>query len=197
MLGNELLQGKGVYLAPHRLEEAEIIAEWFEDNMEMFRLLTTGTAYPFGAEGIREWLQKAYSGQSEYYPFGIYLSPEAGQTEGVLIGSCQLKDLNWQSRWASVSIQIGESQHWGRGYGAEALRLLLRFGFWELNLHRIELGVMSYNPRAIASYEKVGFVHEGRMREQVRRDGQAFDVLMMSILRPEWEALYAPPLPDA
>jgi len=57
----------------------------------------------------------------------------------------------------------------------------------ELNLHRVSLDVFEYNPRAIRSYEKVGFKHEGRVRQALNRDGRRWDILYMGILREEWE----------
>ena len=87
-----------------------------------------------------------------------------------------------------MAIGIGEPDAWNKGYGSEAMRLMLRYGFEELNLNRVSLGVFSANPRGIRSYEKCGFVHEGRMREFARRDGQYWDLVFMGILREEWEA---------
>jgi len=66
------------------------------------------------------------------------------------------------------------------------MRLLLRHGFATLNLHRIYLRVFEDNPRAIRSYEKAGFVHEGRQRQGEYHEGEFHDVLFMSVLRPEW-----------
>ena len=76
----------------------------------------------------------------------------------------------------------------GRIYGAEALGLALQFAFQELNLHRVQLTVFSYNQRAIALYEKLGFQREGIFREHLERDGTRFDMYLYGILRPEWLA---------
>ena len=83
---------------------------------------------------------------------------------------------------------IGEKECWGRGYGTDALRTLVRFGFEEMNLNRIALDVYDFNERAIASYLKTGFAEEGRRRKDIYRDGRYVDVVMMSVLRAEWEA---------
>lgn len=89
---------------------------------------------------------------------------------------------------AFVSIGLGDRAFWGKGYGTEAMDLLLRHGFCEWNVHRISLSVYAYNPRAIRSYEKIGMKHEGRRRAQLLRGGARFDMLYMGILRREWEA---------
>jgi RimJ/RimL family protein N-acetyltransferase len=87
-----------------------------------------------------------------------------------------------------VGIGIGEAEYRGKGYGTDAMQVILGFAFRELNLHRVSLSVFEYNPRAIRSYEKAGFRHEGRLRAEINRDGRRWDVLMMGILRTEWEA---------
>jgi RimJ/RimL family protein N-acetyltransferase len=87
---------------------------------------------------------------------------------------------------ALVGILIGEKSCWNRGYGTEAMHLLVDTAFNTLNLHRVYLRVFEDNPRAIRAYEKAGFVHEGRMRQAEFHQGRFCDVLLMSVLRPEW-----------
>jgi len=81
---------------------------------------------------------------------------------------------------------IGEKAYWSQGHGTDAVRLLLRYGFNELNLNRICLHVYSFNTRAIRCYEKAGFVLEGRLRQDVFHHGEYADALVMSVLRSEW-----------
>jgi RimJ/RimL family protein N-acetyltransferase len=107
-----------------------------------------------------------------------------------LIGSIELLEFSWSSGDAWVGIGIGESAYQGKGYGTEAMQILLRYGFEELGLHRVSLSVFAYNTRAIHSYEKAGFQHEGRIRQYVLREGKTWDLLFLGILRSEWEALY-------
>ena len=66
------------------------------------------------------------------------------------------------------------------------MNLLLRFAFTEVNLRRVTLAVFEYNPRAIRTYEKVGFRHEGRLRQFLNKEGRRWDMLFMGILREEW-----------
>jgi RimJ/RimL family protein N-acetyltransferase len=105
----------------------------------------------------------------------------------VPIGNCGFHNLDWRSRAGEVGIFIGEKSLWNQGLGTEVMRLLLRHGFNTLNLNRIELGVYDNNPRAIRSYEKAGFVLEGRKRSAVYKDGRYNDLLIMSVLRREWK----------
>ncbi len=90
---------------------------------------------------------------------------------------------------AWVYIVVGDRDYWGKGYGTDAMRSIVQYGFVELNLRRITLGLHSYNPRALKSYEKVGFKMEGKMRGEGLRDGQRYDGFYMGILREEWLSL--------
>jgi RimJ/RimL family protein N-acetyltransferase len=86
-------------------------------------------------------------------------------------------------------ISIGERDFWGRGFGTDTMDLLLQYGFLELSLYRITLGVHGYNTRAQRVYEKVGFKTEGMIRGEILREGRRADGFYMGILRREWLAL--------
>jgi RimJ/RimL family protein N-acetyltransferase len=86
-----------------------------------------------------------------------------------------------------VGLSIGARENWGKGYGTEMMHLLLRYAFMEVNLRRVTLAVFEYNPRAIRTYEKAGFRHEGRVRGRLKRDGKRWDMLIMGVLREEWK----------
>lgn len=108
--------------------------------------------------------------------------------EGVHIGSIGLHNLDWRNSSAELGIMIGDKNYWSKGYGRDAIRSLLRFGFGELNLHRIFLRVYDFNPRAIRCYENVGFKHEGVFREAVYINGGYQNELVMGLLRDEFLA---------
>ncbi|MDP1545122.1 MAG: GNAT family protein [Anaerolineales bacterium] len=103
-----------------------------------------------------------------------------------LIGNCGVFGIEMPNRSAELGIMIGDKKEWDKGYGAEAMTLLLRHGFETLNLFRLSLRVYADNVRAVRSYEKAGFVLEGRLREAVYKSGKYDDVLIMSVLRSEW-----------
>lgn len=102
------------------------------------------------------------------------------------IGITSLINIDYKNRNAEYIIDIGDKEAWGKGYGAEAMKLLLDLGFLEMNLHRISLRVFSFNSRAIKLYEKLGFQQEGRSRESIFRDGKWHDIIHMSILQSEY-----------
>ena len=103
-----------------------------------------------------------------------------------LIGVAHVGILSWVHRDAFAAIGFGDRNYWGRGYGTDAMGALLRFAFTELALHRVTLNVFAANERAIRSYEKAGFRHEGRLRQALLRAGQRTDIVYMGILREEW-----------
>lgn len=101
-------------------------------------------------------------------------------------GNISFFDLDQRSRSAEIGIFIGEKTLWDKGFGSEAMRLMIAHGFETLNLNRIFLRVFEINPRGIRCYEKAGFRHEGRMRQAYYLEGRYIDVLIMSILKEEY-----------
>jgi RimJ/RimL family protein N-acetyltransferase len=103
-----------------------------------------------------------------------------------VIGNCGVFGIDPVNRFGELGIMLGEKDEWNKGYGTETMILLLRHCFDTLNLNRTYLQVYADNARAIRSYEKAGFVEEGRLREAVYRYGKYENVIIMSILRSEW-----------
>jgi RimJ/RimL family protein N-acetyltransferase len=110
------------------------------------------------------------------------------RAEATSIGVTGCHNIDWPNRSAEIGIYIGEPEQLGKGYGTEAMELLLAYSFNELNLHRVFLRVFDFNSRAIESYRKCGFSEEGRLREVIFREGDYHDVLVMSILEEEFSA---------
>ena len=111
---------------------------------------------------------------------------QRGDSQWKLIGSLGFTNIDWRNRCSEFGIMIGDKTYWNQGYGTEAVRLLVKYGFNTLNLNRIFLHVFENNPRAIRAYEKAGFIHEGRERQAEFKEGRYIDVLLMSILRDEF-----------
>jgi [ribosomal protein S5]-alanine N-acetyltransferase len=108
------------------------------------------------------------------------------EVAGRCIGHARLHSLNERDRRARYAIGIYAPQARGHGYGTTATRLVLGYAFETLALHRVDLRVLTFNHRAIACYEKCGFVREGIERESALVDGVWCDDLMMSILEHEY-----------
>ena len=109
------------------------------------------------------------------------------EIDGAYVGRCGLYNINWTARHAELGIGIGEREYWGRGYGREAVALLLDYAFRLRNLRRVWLEVHSDNERGIRAYRSCGFVEEGRMREHAWLAGRHVDKVIMGVLREEWE----------
>ena len=166
--------------APEVLAKAH--AGWDRDS-EQHRLSDSDPAQLWSEKKIKEFNEKHAEKNPSSFRFSIHT------LDGdKLIGGIGLWIQSWIDGEAGVGISIGERDHWGRGYGTDAMRLIVQYGFLELNLRRVSLGLNAYNERALRSYEKVGFKLEGRTRKDGLRDGVRFDSLWMGILREEWEA---------
>jgi len=108
---------------------------------------------------------------------------------GVLEGEARLDNINRQDQRARMAMGLFSDRSLGRGIGRAAVRLVLDQAFGEMKLHRVDLRVLSFNERAIRCYRACGFRHEGTERESAFIDGVRHDDWIMSILRPEYEAL--------
>ena len=110
------------------------------------------------------------------------------EVEGKLIGSCGLHNFQETSRNCEIGIGIGDKECWGKGYGRDAVRLLLDYAFRYRNMHRVFLNTMNSNERALRCYRACGFKEEGRLREHNWSNGRYHDVVYLGILREEWES---------
>lgn len=174
---NPFLIGDRIYLRPLEEEDLDRCMRWINDP----EILTTlGRRFPMSRALEREWITSQYKSEKD-------LSLAIVIKDGDLhIGNCGFNSIDYLNRKAVFGILIGEKDNWGHGYAPEAAKLILGYGFDELNLHRISLEVYSHNKRAQRAYERVGFIHEGAMREAYFRNGRYYDNLIMGILRSEW-----------
>jgi len=157
-----------------------------------------GIYRPYSQAEEDDWFEEMLKHPPDEHVLAIEIRTQ-GESEGILaedvtdpgseswklIGSCGFFKIDTRNRGAEFGINIGEKRYWHQGYGTEAVRLLVSYGFETLNLHRIFLRVFETNQRAIRAYEKAGFIHEGRQRQAEFRDGRYIDVLVMSILSDE------------
>ncbi|MHB1357669.1 MAG: GNAT family N-acetyltransferase [Anaerolineae bacterium] len=178
MLGTELLLGVNVELSALTKADAATIALWHQDA-EYKRFQGTVPAHPISEDQVLEFMDKN-SKQKDHILFGLRRT-----TDHELIGVAEFEDINWHHGNAWLSIGLGKP-YWNQGLGTEAMKLLVRYAFQELNLHRLQLTVFEYNERAQAVYRKVGFSIEGRLREWILRDGKRYDMLQMGLLASEW-----------
>jgi RimJ/RimL family protein N-acetyltransferase len=181
---DDLFRGELVRLTA---QEPQVIAEAFsrwQRDSEYWRLMSSDVAYPHSIRAIKAWIEKDL--EPDPPPFSVFSIRTLEDDR--LIGDIGLESIRNGHGDTFVGIGIGERECWGKGYGTDAMCILLRFAFTELNLHRVSLDVFEYNPRAQRSYEKAGFKYEGRARGVLHRAGRRWDLIFMGILREEWEA---------
>src|SRR4030095_10366569 len=179
---NDIFTGKLVRLSAFDPEEMSKVFPRWNQNSEYIRLLNSSARRMQSSKAELKWMEKE---AEEISPAGYYFSIRT-LAEDKLIGEIGLDVINWSGRDAFVGLGIGETEYWSKGYGTDVMKVLLRFAFTEINLRRVTLTVFEYNPRAIRSYEKAGFRHEGRKRLALNRAGRRWDELYMGILREEW-----------
>lgn len=178
-----MIYGDRVRLRHVERDDLPLFVEWLNDPV-----VTQGLAlhYPLSISEEEDWYEGVLKRPIEERPLVIEVEGAEGWR---LIGNSGFMNIDWRNRSAELGIFIGDTSYWNQGYGTEVLGLLLKHGFSTLNLHRIFLRVFEDNPRAIRAYEKAGFINEGRQRQAEYHDGIFHDVIMMSILRPEWDQL--------
>jgi RimJ/RimL family protein N-acetyltransferase len=179
---NAFQTGERIFLRALEVEDGELLRSWLNEPENHQHL---SHSRPLSAAAEREWLEGLHK-RPEDQVFGIAL-----RETGALIGSCGLHKIAFPHRSAELGIQIGELACQGKGFGSEAIRLLLAYGFDTLGLHRIELRVHENNPRAIRCYERLGFRREGEKREARWWAGRWWSVLEYALLESEWGTLRA------
>jgi len=178
-----MLEGELVTLRALEPDDLERCHRWMNDS-EVTRFLEGGR-YPLSMANERQWLDAAMTTRSGFSDVLLAIETRDG---GVHIGNAGLHEASPEHRRAYLGIVIGEKEYWSKGYGTDTVRALLRFAFEQMNLNRVELGTFDFNERAQACYRKCGFVEEGRRREDRFIDGRYHDLVIMGILRREWEA---------
>lgn len=178
-----MLNGRLVRLRAIEPTDIDRVYEWINDR-EVARFLMA--RYPMSRSDEEKWIEES-SGNNG---FGRDVRLAIETLDGVHIGTIGLHALRPEDRCAELGIMIGDKSYWANGYGTDAILTLLRFAFYQMNLHRVSLGVFPFNQRGLACYRKCGFVEEGRHRDEIYRDGRYWDIVRMGILRDEFDALH-------
>jgi RimJ/RimL family protein N-acetyltransferase len=175
-----IIYGEQVRLRAVEREDVPKFHQWVNDP-EVTRNLAL--YLPMSAVDEENWFNGISQRNPNERPFAIELRDGQGWK---MIGNCGVFGIEWVNSSGELGIMIGDKTEWNKGHGTEVMTLLQRHGFETLNLNRICLRVYSDNARAIRTYEKAGFVQEGRMRSAVYKNGKYEDVILMSVLRSEW-----------
>jgi RimJ/RimL family protein N-acetyltransferase len=170
--------GQKCYLSPCSTADAEKWTEWFND-LDVALPLGDEAYTPFSLEKCQESVNHTIQQQNHVFTI-VDIETDTP------IGRCLLFSIDWVNRHAMLGIFIGEKTFWSKGYGQEAVTLLLDYAFTLLNLNSVMLGVMAFNERAIQCYKKVGFKEIGRRRQARIIGDQKYDGILMDILAEEF-----------
>lgn len=176
--GSRRLTGERVELRAHDRRYFPLYATWYADR-EIWRL-TSWSATPLGRRAVERLFEDRELSHS-YDSFAVHRRDEPEP-----IGVISLMNLSETHASSDLSIILGRPEDRARGYGAEAIELILRYAFEERGLHRVALSVFAFNAVALAAYKKIGFREEGRLQDAIFRDGDYHDAILMSILAPDW-----------
>jgi RimJ/RimL family protein N-acetyltransferase len=176
----KFLESERVYLRPVEAEDVDMLYFCLWDT-EIRRL--TGTKAVFSKQQVKQFWEAVATDRSR---IDLLICLQENQQP---IGELSLQEIDYQNRKAIVRIAIFDAEYHGKGYGTEAMRLLLTYGFDVLHLHRIGLDVYSFNARAIQAYKKLGFKQEGVIRDDLFYDGAYHDSILMGVLEDEFRAL--------
>lgn len=172
--------GEKVYLSPISVDDTEAFLKWINDEEVTVYLTALPDIYSLLKE--EDFVEKTAKDNNTF-------SIVDKQTDK-LIGNCSYFGESFINRTAEIGIMIGEKDYWSKGYGSDALKLLLDFGFRVRNYNSLTLRVLAINKRAIACYEKVGFKKSGVQREAVIFGDKKIDVIHMDILTSEHKTDY-------
>jgi RimJ/RimL family protein N-acetyltransferase len=174
-----IVEGELVRLRAYEPSDIAAVMKWVNDP-EVTQHLEAFVA-PVSRLAEERWLEAAALGADPNHR--IFAIETLG---GEYLGGIDLRNIAWRDRKAEQGIAIGNKSHWGKGYGTDATRVMLRFAFDVLNLKRIWMRVHEDNPRAIACYGKCGFKREGLLRQDHFARGEYRDVIIMGLLRSEF-----------
>ena len=180
----QLFEGKDIRFGPMDYEkDPEIESKWTHDS-EFMRMYNLEPARPMSAAMVKksyEKLEKDIDEAKNMYYFTI-----RAREDDRLIGKALVNRIEWANGNGWLQLGIGSKDDQRKGLGSQAMQMLLRFVFAELNMFRISAAVPEYNEAAIALLKKFGFVEEIRRRQALDRDGRRWDLLSFGLLKDDW-----------
>jgi len=177
-MNNPFLIGKSIYLRPVETTDVSSIQRWHNDP-ELRKLARSGEL-PVTLEREEKDIKAASHASDEAYLMIVK------KLDNKPIGFIRVNDLTSSTKDVWLRMIIGDKSSWGKNYAGEALRSVLEWLFYELNIHRVTLGTYVTNKRAIKFFEKLGFRREGVIREAHFIDGKYHDIISFGLLKQEF-----------
>ena len=185
-IDTQLFEGKLIRLAPIDHEKDPQVESLWTHDLTWMRALSRQPAIPLSIAQMKkryEAIEKEVDESKRLFHFTI-----RGKEDNRLLGFVRIEWIEWTHGTCSLKLAIGDPLERSKGYGSEAMQLILRFAFNELNLYRLSAVMGEDNPQAKKFFKKFGFVEEVRRRKALMRDGQTWDSIHLGILRDEWLA---------
>ena len=180
----QLFEGQDIRFGPIDHEkDAEIESKWTHDS-DFMRMMEVAPARPLSAALVKKQYEKLEK-QMEEDKNLFYFTIRAREDDH-LIGRAAIQWIEWSNGNGFLRIGLGSADDRGKGYGSQALQMLLRFAFAELNLFRVSAIVPEYNEGALALLKKYGFLQEVCRRKSLERDGRRWDLYVFGLLKDEW-----------
>lgn len=181
----QLFEGEKICLTALDLEkDAEVVARWTHDP-EYGRLTSSKPTRPLSPMQVKKAMEeqvKEAREKRQRFDFAIRL-----KTKERLVGLATIEGIEWTHGHGWLSLSLGSAADRGMGYGGEALKLILRYAFHELNLYRLNTIFFEDNARGLAFLERHGFQIEVRRRQAIYRAGRRWDEVRLGLLREDWE----------
>jgi RimJ/RimL family protein N-acetyltransferase len=179
-----MIKGKLVQLRPVQRADITFFLTWFNDP-EITQYLQM--YLPMTEIAEEKFIEDLCTTRAMNDAFFVIEAVE-GEKKTV-IGSIGLHQINSKDHFATFGIAIGDKHYWSKGYGTEAAKLIIRYGFEQLNLHRISSSAWAFNERSLKMHAKAGFKEEGRRRQIVFKNGAYHDEVVFGLLAEEWKKL--------
>ncbi len=184
-MDTQFFEGEHIYLtAPDPDRDAALESKWTHDPAYL-RLLSAEVVRPLSPSQVKkkyEDMEREAEKSRNAFHFAI-----RARDGDRLLGFIRVSDIEWPHGHGRLQLGIGDANDRGHGYGTEALKLILRYAFDELSLYRLTAVAPEYNVGVIRLLERAGFQIEVRRRQAVQRDGKHWDMIMLGLLREEWE----------
>jgi RimJ/RimL family protein N-acetyltransferase len=173
------IEGERINLVTMNSKWADLSTKWLNDpEVRQYQR----QAWPTTLEEAKKWFEPSSNqGLKDFVAFTIYHKKDEKP-----IGFVGLNRINWLNRNANTFWTIGEKEYWGRGIAAEASKLLIKYGFTELNLHKIYAGIFTPNKRSFRAAEKIGFKKEAVIKEDLYVDGKYVDTHLFALFKKDW-----------
>lgn len=171
-----LLEGEKVFLRVYEDRDIPYLLKWYNDYE--LNKLAGWTSSKVNASKLRYNMSRSFGSD----PMNLMVDDLNGKP----IGTIQLYDFNEQDKSCKLGIRIGDKDYWSKGYGGDAVKTIVEYAFFCLDINRVDLRVYEYNERAAHCYEKCGFKHEGRTRKSAFIDGSYYDEILMGLLKSDF-----------